>query len=94
MVMNVALMSTFLFGPFNIVSAWLVGRGKISGWVVLVAVQLGMVAFGIATGYWGFVMNLGMVAVGVLNYVKWRNKDKLYGLDEVAAEFGVDLNDE
>lgn len=73
--MNVALLSTFLFGPFNIVSAWLVGRGKISGWVVLVAVQLGMVAFGIATGYWGFVMNLGMVAVGVLNYMKWRKRD-------------------
>lgn len=70
--MNVALVSTFLFGPFNIVSAYLVGRGKISGWVVLVAVQLGMVAFGIATGYWGFVMNLGMVAVGVLNYRRWR----------------------
>jgi hypothetical protein len=72
MVMNVALVSTFLFGPFNIVSAWLVGRGKISGWVVLVAVQLGMVAFGIATGYWGFVMNLGMVVVGVVNYRRWR----------------------
>ncbi len=92
--MDVALLSTFLFGPFNIVSAWLVGRGKISGWVVLVAVQLGMVAFGIATGYWGFVMNLGMVAVGVLNYMKWRNKDKLYSVDEVAAEFGVNLDDE
>lgn len=92
--MNVALLSTFLFGPFNILSAWLVGRGKISGWMVLVAVQLGMVAFGIATGYWGFVMNLGMVAVGVLNYMKWRNKDKLYSLDEVAAEFGVNLDDE
>ena len=92
--MNVALLSTFLFGPFNILSAWLVGRGKISGWVVLVAVQLGMVAFGIATGYWGFVMNLGMVAVGVLNYTKWRNKDKLHSLDEVAEEFGVNLNEE
>lgn len=32
-------------------------------------------AFGIATGCWGFVMNLGMVAVGVLNYMKWRKKN-------------------
>ena len=72
--MNLALASTFLFGPFNIVSALLVGRGKISGWVVLIAVQLGMVAFGVATGYWGFVMNLGMVAVGVFNYTKWRKR--------------------
>lgn len=39
---------------------------------MLVAVQLAMVAFGLATGYWGFTLNLAMAGVGGYNYLRWR----------------------
>lgn len=67
-----ALAASFLFGPGNMVSALLISHGKKAGWAVMVAVQLGMMAFGAMTGYWGFVMNAGMVVMGVYGYVRWR----------------------
>jgi hypothetical protein len=71
---DVTALAPYLFGPGNVVSALLVGHGKRAGWVVLVAVQLAMIAFGIATGYWGFTLNAAMAAVGVYNYVRWRRR--------------------
>lgn len=71
---DVTALAPYLFGPGNVVSALLVGRGKRSGWVVLVAVQAAMIAFGIATGYWGFTLNACMAAVGVYNFARWRRR--------------------
>lgn len=67
-------LAPYLFGPGNVVSALLVGRGRRAGWVVLVVVQLAMIAFGLATGYWGFTLNACMAAVGGYNFVRWRRR--------------------
>jgi len=73
-VAELTALAPYLFGPGNVVSALLVGHGKRAGWVVLVTVQLAMIGFGIATGYWGFTLNASMAAVGVYNYARWRRR--------------------
>lgn len=68
-------LAPYLFGPGNAVSALAVGRGKRWGWLVLVAVQLAMVTFGLTTGYVGFSMSLVMAAIGADNYRRWRRRE-------------------
>jgi len=69
---QVAQAAAFLFGPLNMLSALLVGRRRAVGWVVLIVVQLAMTGFGVVTGSWGFVMNLGMAGIGAHNLIAWR----------------------
>lgn len=67
-------LAPYVFGPGNAVSALLVAHQRRSGWVVLIAVQLAYVAFGLLTGYWGFTMNLVMAGVGGYNLWLWRRR--------------------
>lgn len=75
-VATLAQILPYFFGPLQITSVILAGRGKISAWVILATVQLGIVAFGFMAGYWGFAMNLLMAGAAMYNFVLWRHKSR------------------
>lgn len=61
----------------NVGSAYLSGKRNKWGWALLVVTQILFVAYAIATGQYGFLLqNVAMAAIGVVNYVKWMKEDK------------------
>lgn len=56
----------------NVASAASTGRRLIVGWPLLIVTQVGFVAYAVATGQPGFILqNVAMCAIGALNWRRW-----------------------
>lgn len=56
----------------NVASAASTGRRLIVGWPLLIVTQVGFVAYALATGQPGFVLqNVAMCTIGALNWRRW-----------------------
>jgi hypothetical protein len=62
----------FLIAAGNVSSAWCTGRHWIAGWPILLATQLGFIAYAAVTAQPGFwVQNIAMAVIAVINWRRW-----------------------
>jgi len=60
----------------NVLSALLVGRGKRSGWGVMMVTQPAFVAYALITGQPGFMLqNIAMQGIASKNYLTWSSRE-------------------
>ena len=67
----------WIIGIGNLVSAVMVGKGKASGWVVMLLAQALFVVYGLATNQQGFILQLGMIGIAGMNLYKWKQLNQL-----------------
>jgi hypothetical protein len=66
----------WVIGLGNVCSALLVGDKHNEGWIVLAVTQGMFAVYGIATGQIGFVLQLLMILVALVNYNQWNERAK------------------
>ncbi len=71
----------WVVGAGNVASAAMTGHGIRAGWPVLVAAQVTLIAYGILTGQYGFVLQVVLVVVASINWWKWRRREHDRGVD-------------